>query len=123
MIAKGDKLYSILHFKCPYCHEGDFYTAKIYQLKHLGKINTMCPKCRRPLQKETGFYFGAMYVSYAIGVVLFVFGFVLLSALFNNMTTAVKIISIVGFMLLSAPLVHALSKIIWANLFMHYQKN
>ena len=71
-MKKGTKLYSIIKFRCPVCHEGDFLEGHPYSIKHLGDVRQKCNSCGQPYSKEPGFYFGAMYVAYALGVVLFV---------------------------------------------------
>ena len=72
MIKKGTKLYSILKFKCPQCHEGEFFSSSAYNFKKIGELYKHCPNCKIKFSKEPGFYFGAMYVSYAIGIGIFV---------------------------------------------------
>ena len=37
------------------------------------KMHRMCPQCGQDLMPEPGFYFGAMYFSYAINVALMFF--------------------------------------------------
>ena len=69
---KGTKLYSIFKLKCPKCHEGEFFESRLYDLKKLGHVLEECPTCKTSYVPEPGFYFGAMYVSYALGVALFV---------------------------------------------------
>ena len=71
MIKKGTKLYSILKFKCPHCHEGGFFKAHPYNISKAGDIYDKCPVCNNKNSKEPGFYYGAMYVSYGLGVALF----------------------------------------------------
>ena len=71
-LQKGSKLYSIVKFKCPQCQEGDFFISHPYDFKNMGKPHEHCSECGMKLSKEPGFYFGAMYVSYAFGVALFV---------------------------------------------------
>ena len=63
---KGTKLNSILKLKCPRCQEGDLFTVKNpYRLKYLDKMPTYCPVCGEDLQREVGFYYGAMMISHA----------------------------------------------------------
>ena len=72
-MKKGTKLYSILNNKCPRCHEGKFFdSANPYNLAKMTSMPDKCPECGQPYEPEPGFYFGAMYVSYALGVALFV---------------------------------------------------
>lgn len=121
-MKKGTKLYSILKFKCPHCHEGHFFVSNNpYHLAKSGKLQKECEVCHRNFMKEPGFYYGAMYVSYAMGVALFVSIFVAIYVLYPSASTDVYIGAIVGGLILTAPLLYALSKIIWANMFYNYK--
>lgn len=71
MFGKGSKLYSIFAMKCPRCHEGDvFETRNPY--KKMTALKETCPHCGLRYEKEMGFFFGAMYVSYMLNIALFV---------------------------------------------------
>ena len=122
MIKKGTKLYSILKFKCPYCHEGKFLKAHPYNLSKAGDIYEKCEVCNNKYSKEPGFYFGAMYVSYGLGVALFVANWVLVGIFVPNAGSEVYFISIAITTIGLGPIIYALSKIIWANLFFRYDK-
>ena len=122
MIWKETKLYSILGFKCPVCHEADFFLSHPYDLSKTGDFHTNCPVCRTKFEREPGFFYGAMYVSYAIGVALFVTVWVALAVLAPGMGALGQALSVVGVLLLGSPYYYALSKIIWANMFFHYDR-
>lgn len=122
MIKKGTKLYSIYHMKCPRCQEGDFFVAHPYNLKKAGDIHQKCPSCGLKYAKEPGFYYGAMYVSYALGVALFVTLWVSFNLFFESMDVFVQLVIISASFLVFAPYMYALSKIIWANLFIKFEK-
>lgn len=107
---------------CPKCHEGKFFTHHPYDLKHAGDLLEECPVCGLKYEKEPGFYYGAMYVSYALGVALFVTCWTSFNLFFPWLTTGVQIGLIIALSLLAAPYLYALSKIIWANLFFSYDK-
>ena len=67
-------LYSVSHNKCPRCHSGDVFISKNpFNLKTFDKIHEKCSSCGLLYEKEPGFFYGAMYVSYAIMVAWFVF--------------------------------------------------
>lgn len=117
------KLISIFTFKCPQCLKGDFYESKkFYNLNKLGEVKECCSHCGLKYTKETGFYYGAMYVSYALGVALMVSIFVAISVLYPNYSTGLMIGSLVTGMLVLFPILYALSKIIWINFFESYDK-
>ena len=120
---KGSKLYSILFIKCPQCHEGPFLERKVYDLTAFTKVRKSCPNCNLNYHLEPSFYYGSMYVAYALGVALMVGIIVLnlfLSGEFSFLTTFGMIC---GAMILFAPLLNAWAKIIWANFFFHFNKD
>ncbi|MBK8582320.1 MAG: DUF983 domain-containing protein [Flavobacteriales bacterium] len=121
MDLKGTKLYSILNFKCPYCHEGQFFVAHPYNLRRAGDLLDKCPKCQRRYTIEPGFYYGAMYVSYAMTVAVAVSIWVAILVLNPEMDLDWQVGLIGAVMVLGAPLFYALSKITWANMFLEYK--
>ncbi|HLP54039.1 MAG TPA: DUF983 domain-containing protein [Fluviicola sp.] len=108
---------------CPRCHEGAFFVAHPYNLKRVGDLYEHCPECGLKYEKEIGFYYGAMYVSYALGVALFVTCWVIFNLFFPDASTALQITTISVISLAAGPYFYALSKIIWANLFFGYDKD
>ena len=123
LLGKGSKLNSILKMKCPKCQKGDFFISHPYNLKRAGDIYTNCPNCGVKYSKEPGFYYGSMYVNYALGVALFVSLWVSFNLFFPNLTVGWQIAIIILLTVLLTPYLYALSKIIWANMFIRYKKN
>ncbi len=121
-MLKGTKLYSVLKFKCPRCQEGEFLEANPYNLKKAGDLKEVCSHCGLKYSKEPGFYYGAMYVAYAYGTALFVSIWVALSILVPEYTVELLIGLIFAAMIILGPYLYALSKITWANIFYHYDK-
>ena len=122
LFGKGSKLYSIFRMKCPRCQEGNFFVSHPYDLKRAGDTYERCSKCDLKYSREPGFYYGAMYVAYALGVALFVTLWVSFNLFFENVDTWVQITVITLASIVLAPYNYALSKIIWANLFISYDK-
>ena len=79
-------------------------------------MNERCPVCHVRLEPEPGFYQGAMYVSYAftvafivvIGVVLYLLG---------DPSEWVYIGTVIGVMVLLAPLNYRYSRVLYLHLF------
>jgi uncharacterized protein (DUF983 family) len=122
-MTKGSKLYSILTFKCPHCQEGKFFVSHPYYLTKTGVTLKECPVCSQNYSPEPGFYFGAMYVSYALGVALFVTIWASCNWFFEDVSVWLQIGLVIGASILLGPLLYATSKIIWANFFIHYSKD
>lgn len=62
-----DKIMNALNCKCPNCKEGNiFNTAGNFLIFRIPKMNERCKVCDYKFERETGFFFGAMFVSYAL---------------------------------------------------------
>ncbi|SEN15462.1 hypothetical protein SAMN05216436_11260 [bacterium A37T11] len=55
------------HAKCPRCRTGNMFTGKAYALK-AQKMNVTCPHCGVTFEREPGYFYVAMFVSYALSV-------------------------------------------------------
>jgi len=119
-MKKGTKLYSIFKYKCPHCHEGKFFKGSPFK----GTVKESCDSCGRKFSVEPGFYQGSYYVTYALGVAVFVAAWVataiLTQASFNDVLGMLLYIAPIA-LLIFAPFMYPLSKIIWANFFFNYK--
>ncbi|MFM1893825.1 MAG: DUF983 domain-containing protein [Flavobacteriales bacterium] len=122
-MKKGSKLYSIATMTCPQCQEGRFMVAHPYRFSTMGEVNDHCEKCGLNLKPEPGFYYGAMYVSYALGVAVFVTIWASCNWFFDNVDVWTQISLVLIALVGLGPYLYALSKVIWANFFIHYKKN
>jgi hypothetical protein len=123
-ISKGSKFYSILFNKCPRCHSGKFWKhtnpfKNIFNKEE--KDDMCCNNCSLLFELEVGFWYGAMYVSYAIGVAIMLFLWGLSSFLFPEINIFNQIFFVIFFILLSAPVNYHYSRLIWINIFVHYK--
>jgi uncharacterized protein (DUF983 family) len=120
-MEKGNWQYSVVKSKCPRCHEGDVWEVKRLYSKKFATMKERCSVCDLKYTIEQGFWYGAMYVSYAFGVVITVTVVVLLT-LFTDLNvfekTGVAVVFLIAFM----PPVFRYSRIIWINLFIHFDK-
>ena len=123
MLKKGNKLYSILTGSCPKCHSESMYESKNpYKLGHLFKMNERCSHCNSKYKIEPSFFYGAMYVSYAVGVAFAVAAFVI-SKLIIGTTVFTSFLVIVATMIAFMPVIIRLSRNIWINFFFKYDPN
>ena len=122
MFKKGTKLYSILNNKCPRCHEGEFFKYKLsYNPKKVAVIEENCSHCDLKYMMEPSFFFGAMYVNYALAVALFVAIFII-AKVFIGLNILHSFIAIIVVSLILGPITLRLSRIIWINIFVSYDK-
>jgi uncharacterized protein (DUF983 family) len=122
MIKKGTKLYSILKFKCPSCHQGDFFVDNNpLHLKNLSKMHKNCSNCNIRYELEPSFFHGAMYVSYGLTVGFSIMIFIICFLIGINLIYSS--IAILILLVLMMPLTFKLSRIIYINFFVDYKGN
>ena len=122
MFGKKSKLFSIVRMKCPKCHKGDFFDGHPYNFKTIGKVKEKCTNCDLKYSIEPGFFQGSYYVSYGLGVALFISIAVLKILFFPSISYVTTIILMVSSLVVLSPLLYALSKIIYINLFVNYDE-
>ena len=94
MFGKKSKLFSIVRMKCPKCHKGDFFDGHPYNFKTIGKVKEKCTNCDLKYSIEPGFFQGSYYVSYGLGVALFI-SIAVLKILFFGLGIAIRATAIV----------------------------
>ena len=123
MIRKGMKLYSVLFGACPKCHQESMYIEKNpYILSETLKMHERCSHCRTKYKMEPSFFYGSMYVSYGVGIAFAVAAFVISYLLFET-SLVIAFISIVVTLTGLMPVIMRLSRNIWINLFISYDKD
>ena len=58
---------AMVHAKCPRCRKGNMFATPMYGFKSQ-KMNTTCPHCALVFEREPGYFYVAMFVSYALFV-------------------------------------------------------
>jgi uncharacterized protein (DUF983 family) len=123
MFKKGTKLYSILTGSCPKCHEESMFKNKNpYILSEALSMHETCSNCGTRYKIEPSFFYGAMYVSYGVGIAFAVAVFVI-SFVFFNASINIVFASIIGTLIVFMPIIMRVSRNIWINIFMHYDKS
>ena len=122
MIKKGMKLYSMLFGVCPKCHEESMYITKNpFIISETLKIKERCSHCKTKYRLEPSFFYGSMYVSYGVGIAFAVAAFVISHLIFGS-SLLTSFYAIVGTLVVFMPIIMRLSRNIWINLFMSYDK-
>ena len=123
MIKKGMKLYSILFGSCPKCHQESMYIEKNpYIISETLKIYTHCSHCKTKYRMEPSFFYGSMYVSYGVGIAFAIMAFII-SHIILKTSLVSAFISIIVTLIAFMPIIMRLSRNIWINLFMSYDKS
>ena len=123
MFKKGTKLYSILTGTCPKCHEESMFKNKNpYILSEALSMHENCSNCKTKYKIEPSFFYGSMYVSYPVGIAFATAAFVISFFVFKA-SLHVIFISIIATLIIFMPIILRLSRNIWINFFMSYDKS
>jgi uncharacterized protein (DUF983 family) len=100
----------ILHQRCPRCRVGKIFHHSIF----LGfpKMLECCPVCHLLYEREPGYFMGAMFISYGLGLLVIAVIAALLWAVTGWWITKDFIWAVILFLPL-APAVTLLSRILW----------
>ena len=126
LIRKGSKIYSVLFNKCPKCHIGKFWATNNpvkNMLFNTKNTSQKCKNCSLTYELEIGFWYGSMYVSYAISVAVMVIFWTLTSFFFPLINIFSEILIIVLAIILVSPINYHISRLIWINFFVDYNTN
>jgi hypothetical protein len=120
LLNKGP-LYSVVYSKCSRCNLGNLYeNNNPYYLPKMGQMKKKCDCCGQKFEPETGFYYGAMYVSYAL-TILFTFIPAGIMYIYFDASSAVLISTVIGINVILWPISFRWARNIWLNIFVHYQ--
>lgn len=123
MLKKGSKLYSILTGTCPKCQNESMYLDKNpYNLSRIFQMHEKCSHCGQKYKIEPSFFYGAMYVSYGVGIAFGVAAFIV-SYVILKTNLKISFIAIIATLVLMMPVIMRLSRNIWINMFVHYDKD
>ena len=123
MFGKGSKIYAMITGCCPKCHEESMYLdANPFNIMKIYAMHETCSHCKQVYKIEPSFFFGAMFVSYGLGVLIGIITFLLSFYVFHaNLKTS--FIAIIVALILCNTLIMRLSRNIWINIFVNFDKN
>ena len=121
-LLQGNPLYSILTGTCPVCQQGRMYqNSNPYNLSETLKMHERCSNCDTKFKIEPSFFYGAMYVSYGVGIAFAVAAFII-THYFIGLGLVAGFVSIIITLLIFAPVIMRLSRNIWINFFFKYDE-
>ncbi len=121
-MLKESKLYSTLLMKCPRCHQGNMFATSIFDFADPLSMPANCPVCEQRFELEVGFYWGAMFISYAISAFL-LFGLFAFLFFLIDMGLMTSFVIGVIIMLLLYIYILRISRTLWLNFFVHFDKS
>jgi uncharacterized protein (DUF983 family) len=107
----------LVQARCPRCHTGPMFKYGPFNFIHFTAMYDRCPNCGLNYMQEPGFYTGAMYLSYAFSVGIFIACFIAVYFLAGNPDAWVYITTTISFTLLLAPLNFRYSRVMMLHWF------
>src|SRR5262245_57161220 len=109
-VPSRERLNAILHQRCPNCLQGPVFANGI-------TMNERCTVCGHQFLREQGYFQGAMYMSYALGIpLMFVLTLIFILILPSHSVPTALIISVPVFLVL-VPVMFRYSRVLWMHLF------
>ncbi|HLP55385.1 MAG TPA: DUF983 domain-containing protein [Fluviicola sp.] len=113
-------LQSVFGNSCPRCHQGKVFSYRNpFNMRQMFKADTHCSHCGLKYEREPGFFYGAMYVSYALTSGWFIAWYVINELWIHLGAWALITLMLVSFVV-AAPLTFRASRLIWLNFFIAY---
>jgi uncharacterized protein (DUF983 family) len=121
MSQKKSLFYSLINAKCPRCREGNMFPKEtLYTLK-FADMHPHCLRCGLDLEQETGYYYGAMYVSFGFNVGIFLVSFFILSQFVEEISLTMMAGVVFATTVGCLPIIFRLSRAIWIHIFIRYE--
>ena len=117
MAESSSTLLSLLGQRCPRCHRGPLFLHSAFSPSKFMEMPAKCPVCGQVYEPEPGFYWGAMYISFAFSTaIMLVTGFVVYHLL-HDPAVWVYVTSVAVVTVLLAPLSLRYSRTLMLYLF------
>ena len=102
--------------KCPHCNEGHVFEPETGIFK-FPVMNDRCPNCDYKFEREPGYFIGAMYLSYGLGVAQGVAAYVMVYLFLPTLPIEWVVTAVVGTILIFAKKNYKWSRILYLHIF------
>lgn len=111
----------ILSMRCPRCREGKMFPEHTLYSRQFMKMHDHCPCCGQSFTPEPAYYFGAMFVSYALNAAYFIALWVALYILMDDIPDYLIIGGTIALVIGLLPVTFRLSRVLWIYIFVRYE--
>jgi len=116
VMSEKSALASVIEGRCPQCRQEKMFVSGPFTSTFL-KMKKSCEHCGLQYEREPGFFYGAMYVSYILSVGILLVTGALVYYIGSDPDLWVYIVSVVLISLILYPINFRLSRIIFLHLF------
>jgi uncharacterized protein (DUF983 family) len=111
------KLTAMVNARCPHCHDGRLFKYKWWNVFNFAQMHEHCPSCDVRYEVEPGFFYGAMYISYAFTVGIMLVGGILVFNFLNDPPAMGYIVPITSVSLLAVPFNFRTARVLFIHWF------
>ena len=105
-------VYALLNAKCPRCRKGDMFMNSMYGFKSQ-KMHDNCPYCNLKFEREPGYFYVAMFVSYGFNIIqMFIAGILTYLITGNTENPWLYMATIFPFVFILSPFNYRYSRVI-----------
>jgi len=116
-MSNSSGLKAAINARCPQCHEGRLFKFKWWNIFNFAQMEDKCSACGMRYEVEPGFFYGAMYISYAFTVGIMLVGGLIIYYGFNDPDAMGYVIPITTISLALVPANFRISRVIFIHLF------
>ncbi len=118
-MAESSLLKSIFGLTCPRCRKGRQFVEP-FSFQNAYRMYERCPVCDLKYEREPGYFYGAMFVSYGLtGWLFIIIGLALVFGLGWTLSSTLVTIAIIA--IATHSFAYRLSRSIWMHLFVKYE--
>jgi uncharacterized protein (DUF983 family) len=115
--SANKKVKMILNEKCPICGKGAVFSHHKKHALSIPEMKPECESCGYHFEREPGYFIGAMYVSYGLGVLEGIIAFLLGKFLIPGISHLVLFSIIIAVILFFSYWNFRKARVIWMNIF------
>jgi uncharacterized protein (DUF983 family) len=108
MASLRQRLRAIWKRQCPCCFQGAIYQSGM-------KMNARCPVCGILLEREQGYFMGAMYISYTLASIFLGLGLLVIHLLAPDLDLGLIVLIVAVLFLPFVPAVTRYSRVLWIH--------
>lgn len=108
--------------RCPQCREGKIFKSSVFNLLKFKQMHDNCPVCKVKFESEPGFFWGAMYFSYALNVGLAIVVGVIFFNTYEDPPLGLMIGTVFGISAVASPFVFRLARLLMMYIASPYRR-
>jgi uncharacterized protein (DUF983 family) len=117
-------LWNILKCRCPRCRQSKLFAYPLsLNIKKDLEMKKSCPVCGLDFEQEPGYYYGAMYVSYAFAITELIITLAVVYVVTNQLSIPVVLVAMGITLVLLSPINFRWGRAGWLSVFHGYDRS